>query len=234
LTGASGGLGRAIAGALSTAGADELDAVAGRISADVLVADLATTAGLGLVEEACHGVDVLICNAGVDSAGPVEIDTATEVDRVLQVNLTAPIRLATMFARSHIDAHRPGQIILIGSLAGLVTTPHHRLYQASKFGLRGYGLGLRQDLATHGVGVSMVVPGIVSGAGMSAASAQRSPRWVRHNTPEDVARGVVRAIATNPVELFVAPVELRVLARLSAALPALSARAGQRAGAVRR
>jgi short-subunit dehydrogenase len=104
------------------------------------------------------------------------------------------------------------------------------MYNATKFGLRGFALSLREDMVDTGVGVSIVEPGFIRVAGMFAASGTQLPSGVRTKSPEDVAAGVLRAIADDVAELFVAPVELRLAATLATVAPALSSRVQQRLG----
>jgi short-subunit dehydrogenase len=105
------------------------------------------------------------------------------------------------------------------------------MYNATKFGLRGFGSGLRQDLHGTGVGVSVVMPGFVSEAGMFADSGMELPRVARLVTPDQVAAGVVRAVVRDKGEVVVAPLEMRASARLGQLAPGLNAAVQRRAGA---
>lgn len=239
LTGASGGLGEAIAEELARQGAaltitarraPELRALAERTGAEVLVADLADGGDLERVLAAARDCDVLVANAGVGADTPIAEMTAQDVDRSIEVNLRAPILMSTAFVNERVARRLPGQAVFIGSLSGLAPTPDTRMYNATKFGLRGYALSLREDLLGTGVGVSIVEPGFIRDAGMFAASGTQLPRGVRTKSPRDVAEGVVRAIAEDRAELFVAPLELRVAATLATVAPALSSRIQQRIG----
>src|SRR5688572_13139433 len=98
-----------------------------------------------------------------------------------------------------------GQIVLIGSLSGRVASPRASIYNATKFGLRGFALGLREDLHPHGVGVSLVAPGFVAEAGMYAESGANAAGGLGTTTPKKVAKAVVRAITRNRSEINVAP-----------------------------
>ena len=128
-------------------------------------------------------------------------------------------------------ARRDGHLVFVGSLSGKSAGPHSSLYSATKFGLRGFALSLRQDLAEHGVGVSLVSPGFVRDAGMFADSGARLPPGVGTSTPEDVAAAVVRAIEGDRAEVDVAPLPVRAGARLAGLAPGLSA--GVQAGSAR-
>ncbi len=240
LTGASGGLGRAIAVELADRGAEliltgrrrsELDEVAARTGSTVLVADLADPDGLEAVLDAAKEVDILVANAGIGGDVAFDAMTAEDVDRSIAVNLRGPILMATAFATARIDAGKAGQIVVIGSLSGLVATPNTRMYNATKFGLRGFALSLREDLVGTGVGVSIVAPGFIRDAGMAAESGMVLPKGVRTKSPADVAAGVVTAIHKDVAEVFVAPIELRLGATLGTVAPAISSAIQRRAGA---
>ncbi len=239
VTGASGGLGTAIVEELARRGARvtvtarrvaELESLAGRTGAQVLVADLADDAGLAEVQAAAEATDILIANAGVGTDVPIAEMDAEHVDRSIAVNLRAPILLATAFVNARVAARLPGQAVFIGSLSGLAPTPMTRMYNATKFGLRGFALSLREDLVGTGVGVSIVEPGFIRDAGMFAEGGIELPSGVRTKAPADVADGVVRAIVDDRGEVFVAPVELRVAATLATVAPAISSRVQRRIG----
>lgn len=240
LTGATGGLGTAIAEDLAERGASlvlsgrrtaELDALASRLGGDVLTADLADPEGLDALCDAAAEVDIVVANAGIGSDVSVEASSAEDIDSVIDVNLRGPIHLSTRFAQSLIEQYRTGSVVFIGSLSGLAASPNTRMYNATKFGLRGFALSLREDLSPFGIGVSIVEPGFIREAGMFAASGMELPPGVRTKTAPDVARGVAEAILENRAEVFVAPVELRLAATVATVAPTLSAWVQRRAGA---
>jgi uncharacterized protein len=239
LTGASGGLGAAIARELGrrrgelilTARRRELlEALAAETAAEVVVADLADRDDVDELIELSTGVDVLVLNAGIGDDGPLEEVEVADIDRVIDVNLRAPIQMAVAFAQHKLEEGTPGQIVLVGSLSGLAATPNTRMYNATKFGLRGFSLALRQDLDGTRVGVTLVAPGFIRDAGMFADNDIELPPGVRTKSPQDVADGVVKAIEANPAEVFVSPIELRLGATLSTVAPGLSAAIQRRAG----
>ena len=232
VTGASGGLGAAMARELHARGASlvlsarnvaVLDALAAELDAEVLVADLADRADVERVAARAASCDVLVANAGLgDDPSLGELDE-DGIDFVLDVNLRAPIVLSNAYAQARIAAGEPGQIVLVGSLAGLAASPGTRMYNATKFGLRGFALSFRQDLEGTGVGCSLVSPGFIRDAGMFANNDLELPPGVRTKAPADVAAGIVRAITKNPTEVFVSPPELRLASTLGGVAPALSA-----------
>jgi uncharacterized protein len=242
VTGATGGLGDVIARALAERGAklvltgrrtEVLQPLATALSAEIVIADLAKRSELNRLVNEVGAVDVLVANAAVPASGLMGDFTVTQIDRAIDVNLRAPILLARALSNGMAQRGR-GHIVMVSSLAGIVTSPGNALYSATKFGLRGFALALRQDLAASGVGVSVVLPGFVRDAGMFARSKARLPPAVRTSTPEDVARGVWRAIERDRAEVLVAPTELKLLALFGGMAPGLAALLQRRAGAGKR
>ena len=239
LTGASGGIGAAAARALAARGAAvtasgrrvaELEALASEIGGRALPADLSEPDGPERLVTAAGHVDVLVANAALSQAGEITSLSPAELDRVLAVNLRAPLMLARLLAEP-MAARRSGHVVFVSSLQGKAASPLSALYTATKFGLRGFSLSLRLDMADHGVGVSCVSPGFVSGAGMFADSGASLPPGVRTVTPEAVARAIVRAIERNRAEVDAAPFALRAGARIAGVAPVLAATVNKRVGA---
>ncbi len=227
LTGATGGLGQAIARALAQRGAsvtltgrrvDVLEPLASELGARAIESDLSVPdAPERLLAEAGE-VDVLIANAALPGSGKLTSFSVEELDRALMVNLRAPMVMARALQESMV-ARGSGHMVFMSSLAGRAATPRTSVYNATKFGLRGFGLALREDLAPHGVGVSVVLPGFIRDAGMFAESGAKLPPWIGTKRPDDVARAVVKVIENNRAELDVAPLPLRAGALLSALAP---------------
>lgn len=232
VTGASGGLGTAIARDLKARGASLvltarnealLDALAAELDAEVLVADLTSRADVERVAARAASCEVLVANAGVGDDPPFDELDEDAIDFALAVNLRAPIVLSNAYAKARIAAGEKGQIVLVGSLAGLAASPGTRMYNATKFGLRGFALSFSQELEGTGVGCSLVAPGFIRDAGMFHDGGIELPQGVRTKSPQDVAEGVATAITQNPTEVFVAPVELRLASTLATVAPGLSA-----------
>lgn len=243
VTGASGGLGVAIAEALARRDASlvltarrvrELEDLAARTGGEVVVCDLVDADAVEELARRAAEADILVANAGIGSDVPIEDMTVEDVDRSIGVNLRAPIVLATLFAQERIRRRLPGQVVMVGSLSGLAATPNTRMYNATKFGLRGFALSLREDLRGTGVGVSIVEPGFIRDAGMFAESGVDLPPGVRTRTPAQVGEGVVRAIEGDLGEVFVAPPELRLAATFATVAPTISAAVQRRLGAAER
>src|SRR5919197_674399 len=228
LTGASGGIGQVIARGLAARGArlllsgrrvDALEALAAELDAAVLPADLSEPAAPEtLAREAGH-VDVFVSNAALPADGQIEDYTPEQVDRALDVNLRAPIFLARALAPAMVERGR-GHIVLMSSIGGIATTPGSALYSATKFGVRGFGLALRQDLHGTDVGVTVIHPAFIDEAGMFAESGVKLPPGAATRSPRDVAEAVVRAIERGPAEIMVAPILLRVGTHLAGLAPA--------------
>lgn len=227
LTGASSGLGPYIARRLHVEGArlvlsarrqELMDGLARElVGSRVVAADLSRREDVARLAQEAGEVDVLVANAGVRARGTLlRLDDA-EIDTALEVNLRAPIVLTRRLLPLMV-AQGSGHIVLIASMSGQVSTATRALYSATKFGLRGFGHGLRPEVAASGVGVSLVSPYFVSEAGMWAESGGRALGEVR---PERVADAVVQAIRTNRSEITVAPLPIRVGARFPMAFPQL-------------
>jgi short-subunit dehydrogenase len=238
LTGASGGVGQAIARRLARDGAqlvlsgrraDALHAIAEELGARALVVDLARRDEVDRLLETVGDVDVLVANAALPGSGRLASLEGAHVDRAIEVNLRAPIALAHGLVPSMLR-RGSGGLVFIGSLSGKAATGGASLYCATKFGLRGFALALRAELAPAGIGVSLVAPGFVSEAGMFADTRITLPRYITTCTPAQVADAVARAIVENRGEVNVASLAMRVGADIAALAPALAARANRALG----
>lgn len=250
LTGATGGLGRAIAKALAEEGAtvllsgrdpEAIAELAASLPGDghaVLPSDLGdpgAAAALAAAASAAGEVDVLVANAGRPGTGWLPDVSEEEVERTLRVNLEAPMILARALAPAMVE-RGAGALVFVASLSGKAASPRSSIYNATKFGLRGFAFGLRTDLGPRGVGVSVVSPGFVRDAGMFAKSGAKAPPGLGTSTPEQVAAAVLKAIRGNRAELVVAPPVSRALSHFATISPAISARVqsapmGQKAAA---
>jgi short-subunit dehydrogenase len=231
LTGATGGIGGVVARALAARGAnviltgrrtEPLEALASELGGRAIAADLAEPGAPEALLAEAGDVDVLVANAALPASGELTSFSPTEIDRALAVNLRAPIMLARLLAPA-LTARGSGHLVFVSSLSGKAAGPHSSIYAATKFGLRGFSLGLRQDLAEHGVGVSCVLPGFIRDAGMFADSGAKLPPGVGTSSPEEVAAGIVRAIERNRAEVDVAPIGLKAGARLGGLAPGFTA-----------
>jgi len=241
LTGATGGIGRAVTAELAACGAElllsgpdagDLEQLAADFPARTHPADLADPVQLERLARAAQGVDILVTCSGLPAFGELLEFTPEQLDRALAVNLRAPVVLARLLAPRMLAAGR-GHLVFVGSISGKAAHPCASLYNAAKFGLRGFALGLRQDLHGTGVGVSLVQPAAVAGAGMFASSGATAPGLVRTVSPARVASAIVRAVECDRAELNVAPAELRLLLAVAGQFPGLAERIQRRTGAAR-
>jgi short-subunit dehydrogenase len=236
VTGATGGIGQAIARAFAGRGADliltgrrvdVLERLAAELGARAIACDLAERAEVQRLADEASPLDVLIANAALPASGVLPELSQEQIDRMLDVNLRAPIALARALAPGMIERRR-GHLVFISSLAGKAASPASSIYSATKFGLRGFALGLREDLRPHGVGVSVVLPGFISDAGLFADAGDiKLPPGIGTRTPEQVADAVVGVIERNRAEVQVAPLSLRLGATFAGMAPQLAA-AGSR------
>ena len=239
LTGATGGIGQAIAKAVADRGGrlivtgrrgDTLEQLAADYGARVLVVDLAVPDEVECLAQEAGEVDILIANAGLPASGTLESFTVGEIDRALDVNLRAPMVLAKELVPRMVARGR-GHLLFVSSLLGKAASQNAAVYSATKFGLRGFAGGLRADLHHSGVGVSVVFPGFVRDAGMVADAKVELPPRVGTSSPDDVARGVVTAIERNRGEVDVAPLSMRLLSVVAGFAPELVAGITRRVGA---
>jgi len=239
LTGATGGIGQAIARALKARGAtliltgrraDVLEPLAAETGGRALAVDLSERSEVARLIAEAGDVDILVANAALPASGTLETFTVEEIDRALEVNLRAPIILAHELLPL-MSARGRGHLVFISSLSGKVTSPGASIYNASKFGLRGFAGALRSDLRSSGVGVSTVFPGFIRDAGMFADAKVELPPGVGTRSPEDVAAAVLTAIEKNRGEIDVAPLALRLSSAFAGLAPELAATVSRRAGA---
>jgi uncharacterized protein len=238
ITGATGGIGVAISRALSARGArliltgrriDVLEPLATELDARAFAVDLAEPAQIDRLVRECAEVDILVANAALPASGVLDSFSTVEIDRALDVNLRAPIMLAHALAPAMVK-RGIGHLLFMSSLAGKAATPGTSLYNASKYGLRGFASALRGDLRTSGVGVSAIFPGFISDAGMFADADVKLPPGVGTRSPEDVANAVVEAIERNRGEVDVAPLTMRASTVFASLAPELAGKVARKVG----
>jgi len=177
VTGASGGIGSAVARALAGQGArlalsgsnqDKLEAFAGELGGDhvALTCDLSDGAAVdGLVPRAVEALggrlDILVNNAGVTRDNLVMRMKDEEWDQVITVNLEAAFRLARAAAKPMMK-QRHGRIISVTSVVGATGNPGQANYAASKGGLTAMSKALAQELASRNITVNCVAPGFIT------------------------------------------------------------------------
>ncbi|MFM5884660.1 MAG: SDR family NAD(P)-dependent oxidoreductase [Novosphingobium sp.] len=225
VTGASSGIGAALARAFAAAGARPilsgrniaaLDAVAAQCGGDCLVLPFETTDNTAIAPAVARaqdwsgGIDVLINNAGI-SQRSLAVDTGYAVyERIVAVDLLAPIAL-TQAALPGMVARGSGRIAMISSIAGKVGVPMRTAYCAAKFGLAGYADALRAEVAHLGLQVHNIYPGSVrTEVSRNALTADGSKRGVSDQVidngidPDDAAAQMIAAMQNGEREIIVA------------------------------
>lgn len=224
VTGASMGIGEALAEAFAEAGAhvvlaarspDRLEAAAGRIAARggpgrVVTAPVDVTrdedverllaAGLGITGR----VDVLVNNAGVGFNGAVASLDPDQFRRCLEVNLLAPVRLIQAFLPA-MRAAGGGTIVQISSVLGKVSVPFTGGYNASKYALNAISDALRLEVGKDGIDVVSVYPGSTeSNFRTNSLGAPGAPKVRLYRmSAATVARRVVRAVRGRERDVFI-------------------------------
>jgi len=239
VTGASGGLGQAIARGLAARGAqlvltarrvDVLDSLAAETGGRAIACDLGDRAAVERLVADAGPIDVLVANAGLSLSRKIQNTSVEEIDRLLDVNLRAPMVLARMLIDG-MSERGGGQIVFVSSLNGKAGTVGTSVYAATKFGLRGYAQGMRADLRSRGIGVSTIFPGFIRDAGMFHESGAKLPPYVGTKRPEDVAKAVISAIERDRSEVDVAPLPMRIGTTIASLAPETAATVQRKLGA---
>ncbi len=211
VTGASGGIGGAVARALHAQGATvalsgtrtaPLEALAGEFGdrVHVLPCDLSDAAAVEELPkraaEAMGGVDILVNNAGITRDQLFMRMSDADWDTVLAVNLTSTMRLARGVLRGMMKARR-GRIVNISSIVGVTGNPGQANYAASKAGVIGMSKSLAAEVATRGITVNCVAPGFIATAMTEALNDEQKARINaqipagRMGSAEEIAAAVV-------------------------------------------
>jgi NAD(P)-dependent dehydrogenase (short-subunit alcohol dehydrogenase family) len=210
VTGASRGIGQAIAAALARAGArltviarDErrLAALATELGARAEVCDVGSASDIERIVEAIpDGPDILVNNAGLFELSRVEDTTPSAFGQALAVNLVAPF----LFVRAFLPVMRKrgrGHIVSIGSIADHMTFPENGAYAASKHGLRALHDVLRAELRGSGIRTTLVSPGPVDTPLWDPIDPDLREGFTPRNrmlSPDAVAAAVVYAVSQPP------------------------------------
>lgn len=217
VTGASRGIGRAVAKQAAAKGArvgllarnkDDLEAVRADIggTATVAPADIAVRAevddAVKRVEAELGPIDILVANAGIGAYGPFADIDVDAVERLVQVNLLGtvyPIKavLAGMLERGR------GHIVVVSSVAGRFGSPLEAAYASTKFAQIGLAEALGVEVAGKGVGVSIVNPGVVDTDFFEARGHLYDRPFPKPISADRVAAGVIGAVEKNKAEVFV-------------------------------
>jgi NAD(P)-dependent dehydrogenase (short-subunit alcohol dehydrogenase family) len=213
VTGASLGIGRAVACAVAAAGAEALLAARGRAGLDALAAEIAAAGGRASVLAfdaavpaairsaiaAAGPLDGLVNNAGSVTREPFLEASEREIDRILALNVKGAAIVAQEVARAMVASSRGGSIVNIASIAGLVGARNRSIYAASKHAVMGLTRAMALELGPRGIRVNAVCPGLVNtplaadlmaDAAFVAATRARIPLG-RIMEPADIAGPVV-------------------------------------------
>jgi len=163
-------------------------------------------------------VDTLIHCAGTAHYGPFEACRPDEIERLIEVNLTGPIRLTQALLPMLLERPAP-QLVLVGSALGWIGYPGQATYCASKAGLRRFGEAIRREYRDQGLRVVHVAPrATVTSFNSPAQQAANRRLRVAEDPPDRVARAIVRAMTRNRVETVLGFPEM-LAARLNQWLP---------------
>jgi NADP-dependent 3-hydroxy acid dehydrogenase YdfG len=228
VTGASSGIGRATALALSEAGArvavgarraDRLKDLAQDAPGEILVVELDVTDEQSVQEavaatvERFGALDAVVNNAGIMLSGAILGADTTEWTRMIETNLLGS--MYTVHAALPHLLESKGAVVQISSTSGRISSAASGVYAATKFGITAFAEALRQEVTTHGVRVVVVEPGFVSTELTShitdpniQAAAKDMAESMRTLQPEDIAAAVVYAL-TQPAHVAVNEILIR-------------------------
>jgi NAD(P)-dependent dehydrogenase (short-subunit alcohol dehydrogenase family) len=243
VTGGSSGIGAATARALAAAGARpliagrdpaRLAAVARETGGLALAADLAAAggpaelAGAALQAAGPGGIDLLVNNAGIGWAGPIEQMTGQQAAGLIAVDLAAPVELTRLLVPGMIARGR-GHIVFVTSIAGATGVRGEAVYSAVKAGLGCFAESLAYELADRGVRVSVIVPGVIDTPFFERRGRPYGRRRPAPLPSQKVANALVSAIERNQYMVFV-PRWLGLPAWLHGAAPGVFRRLAGRFG----
>ncbi|WP_133908856.1 SDR family NAD(P)-dependent oxidoreductase [Actinophytocola oryzae] len=240
VTGATGPLGQAVVRRLADEGCqlvvtgrrgDVLDVLARDVSGHAIVADLAVRSDIDRLVGECGDVDVFVAGAGVAGVGELTDHSLEQLDRVIEVNLRAPLALARMLGERMV-ARGGGHVVFVSSLVGKSAAAGAPLADATRFGVRGFALGLRQDWVGLGVGVSCVNTGPIGEPDLGRDGVAL-PAGFRPRVPADVAAAVVKAVRNDRAEVDVADPVMRAGVVFGQVAPQVAARLARLAGGER-
>ena len=234
ITGATGGIGSEVARKLDALGyhlillgtnkirtqalADEMQ------SASAMICNLANPAEVeGLCEQLDRlspPLDIAFINAGIISPGDILDCSTSDINRMLEINFCIAIHLIKACA-SNMQRQKSGHIIASVSMGGILSLKGSAVYSATKFGLRGFLTGIKDELKPHGIKVSGLYPGGVDTPmlrqemkdGGSALNFINPPACV-----EDISNAFFKALKTGKLEVY-SPYFDSVFARLMNAFP---------------
>jgi short-subunit dehydrogenase len=247
VTGASRGLGRAIAQTLfdhgmkvvvSARGAEELEsfrkqldrggsrslAVPADVTSDSDRADLVASA-----KRKFGTIDVLVNNAGTDHPGLFIDEDFEDVRRMVDLNLVSVMGLTQLVLPEMLE-RRAGHIVNISSMSGLAPVPYATTYSATKAAVIGFSQSLRYEVSDRGVGVSVVCPYYVRDAGLFYVNSGGDTSKQSTVSPDEVGDAVVSAITGDRARVIAGPAVVKLTPLLTALSPGLTYFASRKTG----
>lgn len=222
VTGASRGIGRAVAHALAQRGAtvglaarstNDLQALAGELPGahHVLTCDVALPASIATaVEEfvaAAGGLDLLVANAGIAHYQPIAEQSLEHIENMTAVNWLGTVHTVQAALPTLLE-QGSGHIVVMSSGAGLRGFPGAAAYSATKAAQRMFAEGLRHELADTGVSVTIVYPGEIR-TSLHDHEGTRMPKWYRGGTdaasPDVLAKKILKAVERDSRHLHYRP-----------------------------
>ncbi len=232
VTGATGGIGRALSGALADHGVlvvavgrnpVQLAEVVARTRGTAVECDLREPGSaervLAQATEAYGRVDIVVANAGIGFAGDVPSMTAESVAELVELNVIAPLQLARASLGPMLE-RGSGRLLFVTSIAGALGVPGEAVYSATKAATEMFADVLREEVRGTGVTVSTLVPGVVNTEFFQRRGLPYDRAFPRPMPPARVARAAVQLLVDGRRRRVV-PAWLAVPIRLRSAAPAL-------------
>jgi short-subunit dehydrogenase len=228
VTGASRGIGRAVAEQAARRGARvglvardqaDLEEVRRAIGAGAVVApaDIAdrrqVVDALAAIEAQLGPIDIVVANAGIGAYGPFAEMAVEDIERLVQVNVLGTVYPIKAVLPGMIERRR-GHVAIVASVAGRFGSPFEAMYAATKFAQVGMAEALSVELSAHDIGVSVINPGVVDTSFFEARGHPYARDFPKKISAGRVAEAVIRAVETGRLETFVpAPFGLAVAVR---------------------
>jgi short-subunit dehydrogenase len=218
VTGATRGIGAAIAGAFEQRGC-----TVGRVArGGELAADVADQSSIAAAVESFGPVDVCVANAGIAHYLPFSQMPTELIEELTRVNWLGTVYTVKAVLPGMLERGR-GHVAIVSSGAGIRSFPGAAVYGATKAAQRGFGEALRHELKGTGVGLTMVYPGQVKSS-LHAHEKERMPEWYDLDSaaaPEPLAQALVEAVEKDKREVFY-PSNVRMLRIVHGLRPGLA------------
>ena len=231
VTGASTGIGRAIARELVDRGYDvvvaadepEIQQAAAELGATPVQVDLATSDGVEeLHRRASEGgaIDVLVLNAGIGVSGRFDKTSLTDQLDLVDLNVRSTVHLAHLVL-GEMTRRGSGRVLVTSSIAAVAPGPYHATYAASKAFVHSFAEGIREELKDTGVTVTSLMPGPTDTEFFARADMgdTRIGQMEDKDDPQDVARDGVEALLAGKPSVVAGSFKNRIQAELGTHLP---------------